>query len=111
MFKKLIPFLLVLVAPAARAQIDPYTIAKIYQDGVEVGVIRADLPPGPCRSVEHWFLYEGYSYPDARGGGFTVEATREEDPGLDRLLARLWAEHPRGTLVTVDIEEKSAECR
>ena len=40
-----------------------------------------------------------------------MEATTEEDPGLDRFLKRAYAEHPRGTLVTVEIEEKSAECR
>lgn len=111
MFKKLLPLLALLAAPVASAQIDPYTIAKIYQDGIEVGIIRSDLPPGPCRSVEHWFLYEGYSYPSERGGGFDVVATDQRDPGLERFLATAWAEHPRGTLVTVETQEFSRECR
>ena len=103
--------MLTFLSTIAFAQIDPMTIATIYQDGVEVGMVRADLPPGPCRSVEHWFLYEGYTYPSARGGGFTVRATAEEDPGLEVFVARLTREHPRGTLVTVEIEEQSRSCR
>ncbi len=99
-----------LFALPASAQIGPYTIASIFQEGDIRGRVLADLPPGPCRSIEYWFLYSDYTYPDARGGGFSIEGARAGDMGLSSFLRAMYAADPKGTLVTVEIEETSAAC-
>lgn len=94
----------------ALAQIEPMNVAQIFQDGHVVGLVYVDLPPGPCRSVEQWFLFEDYQYPDRVGDGFTVGEPSNADMSFERFLADQYAAHPKGTLVTVEIEETSAIC-
>lgn len=97
-------------ASSAVAQIEPMTVAKLIQDEQVVGVIRVDLPPGPCSSVEQWFLYEDYHYPGAQGDSFTVEPASPADGSLEGFLAAQYAVHPKGTLVTVEVKETSLNC-
>lgn len=102
---------LALGSSAAHAQIDDNSLGQIVQDDRVVGLIYVGLPPGPCRSVEQWFLFEDYVYPGDGGRGFTVSPGGDVDVPFERWLETQRAAHPDGTLVTVEIEEISAACR
>jgi hypothetical protein len=105
---------LALVAtPPAAAEINPEVRVNITQNYQIVGAIFADRAPGACRALEYWYLYDTYVYPNARAGGFEVHAdapATARGTSAERFIAEMYASHPGGTLVTVDIREFSADC-
>ena len=50
----------------AEAQVNP-GFHRLFQKGVEVGVIFAPSRSSSARYVEHWILYKGYVYPGQEG--------------------------------------------
>ena len=108
---RLLTLALTLVSAPAFAQMDPGNRALIVQGDHVVGYVHVGLPPGPCRSVEHWFLFQDYAYPSDRGDGFTVAPDGAADESLERFLDRMYGLDPHGTLVTVEVTETSAACR
>lgn len=102
--------LAVLTAPAL-AQINPMNLARILQDRREVGIVYSVPTTERCRSQELWMLGEDYAYPGEASSGFDVQASTRGDYDTERLIQSFQDEHPKGTVVTVDIREYSADCR
>jgi hypothetical protein len=103
---------LVSLSAPAQAQLDYRSIAPVLQDGREVGMVLVGLPPGPCLSTEIFLLTADYRRPGLDARGLEIgPASALKPQAIEGIVAAFRAENPEGNVITVEIQEYSAECR